>query len=434
MADKKKGSALEVQRVMELDTRAFSDKEYNVLLPDHGIITAVSDIMPIYVTYVELDVEKAHHMGYGKYMPSHSQLMTLSSAAGVEWLVSEEVPTEIPGVIKHVAQARYTKPNGQIITSPPCSYVLDLRPGGALEGQLWEQKSKSLHDKLPDLPRELKGFKGKLDTEEFETAKDIYLELQVRRDMAMWKRHAWARAESGAMNRVLRKLFGMPTTYEKHEYEKLWVVATAKISYEDMLKQADRTGLLQQFLAQQQDAAFGALFGGLLAQPAPAQAPVEMQEVVTEEAPAPAAESKIIEGEHEVIETKPEEAKPPPPKKPEPPPKPDKPPKAEKKAKEKGVDPADYDRKLSAGARKTTLKRLAPLGIETWMNAQSFGRTHFGTAFAWGKITILQAANMVALAEHAVKAKLTTDEIAEAAVKMVEAYKERRVVTYEPTK
>lgn len=222
--------------------------------------------------------------GSGEYSLRAVALQRIGYAAGLIWNARSCGRTDDgtnPNIVSYRAEAAARKEDGTYMLLN-AEYMVDL-------GILEEETRESYEKKSKELAKEKKWS---------DQNRKEYVEKMVRRDMLQKRKFRLQLAQTGAMDRVIRKILGLKGTYRREELEKPFVVP--KIVFHPDISDPDvRKMLLQQGLE-----ASNILFGPQMTQgiiersalPEPNHNVIEL----------PANEGEIVEGAKEE-EDKPEE-------------------------------------------------------------------------------------------------------------------------------
>ncbi|EGO63592.1 hypothetical protein [Acetonema longum] len=228
--------------LLEIDT-----KKYNVLAPTPSL-KKISQWQKASFTEVSVNLDPdagdifkvgSRMVGQGDkkefvdlYSPAKPLLMRIANAAGVVWNWRDSGPIGQPtrDYIMYRAIGAVKLPDGTY-QSIMATKELDLT---IIEDELREQFTKkagypqdvNLQYKYKGEIRKRKDTKGK-DVEKFylsDVDKPRWVEDNVNTNMIQWRKSKTAKAETGAILRVIRLAFGMKGQYTRTELEKPFVV------------------------------------------------------------------------------------------------------------------------------------------------------------------------------------------------------------------
>lgn len=153
-----------------------------------------------------------------KYAITKQGLMKLSACAGIMWHPTECHRTDDRrdrNYVSFQAVGGVRKADGTPIFVK-AEYDLDF---DVIQDELEEQYRNKAdgYEKDPDKY----GWWHNMSDE----AQEAYIQKCIRRDLLQKRKHKMKLAESGAMNRVVRSLLGLKSTYKKTELEKPFVMA-----------------------------------------------------------------------------------------------------------------------------------------------------------------------------------------------------------------
>ena len=198
----------------ELD-RYRKEKNFNILVPTQTI----KEISPFHKPVLEIvkvnpdpSAGEVYELvqGSGEYSLRATALQKIGYAAGLIWNARGCHRTDDgsdPDVVSYRAEAAVRKEDGTYMLLN-AEYMVDLRVIEEETRESYEKKSQILQ-------------KEKKWTEQ--QRKD-YVEKCVKRDMLQKRKFRLQLAQTGAMDRVIRKILGLKGTYKKEELEKPFVV------------------------------------------------------------------------------------------------------------------------------------------------------------------------------------------------------------------
>ncbi len=204
---------------------SFREEGAHLLLPS----TYISELTPYHKIVVDRvflspkpedgDVymqDRGGTQGKAKYAPSHRGLMKLGNAAGIMWDPNRclrlddrrdrdyVVYQAVGGIKKMDGSPAFLK----------AEYDLDFEVVKEEIRENYENKRK-----MYDKDRNKFGWWHKLDGD----AQEAYIEKCIRRDVLQKRKHKLKLAESGALDRVVRPLLGLKSTYTAKELEKPFI-------------------------------------------------------------------------------------------------------------------------------------------------------------------------------------------------------------------
>jgi len=194
---------------------------YNVLVPTQTL----QEISPFHKPVLEIvrinpDSKAGGEVyevvfGSGNFSLRAVALNKIAFAAGIIWNAKNSGRTDDgndPDIISYRAEAAVRKEDGTYMIRN-AEYMLDLKVLGEEIRDSYEQKSQSLMKE--------KKQKNEKWTEEERKA---YVEKSVKRDMLQKRKFRLQLASTGAMDRVIRLILGLKSTYRREELEKPFVV------------------------------------------------------------------------------------------------------------------------------------------------------------------------------------------------------------------
>jgi len=215
-------------------------QDRNLLLPTSRVVR-MSPFHNLTSTEVVLDVTDAHQMTWGQdptFMPSRSQVEKLATAANIQITKSKMLRSRHNNIIDWQATAKIEKISEGKTLSVTKTYTLDLRTkdrdgedGSVIKlmrQRKWDQveRAKNRNKFYGDMP-------GKDGTKEEWVE---WVEAKVRREFEQVERYSVQRAETGASLRCCRTLLGMKGTYTREEMQRPFVVYTATLNIQAMLR------------------------------------------------------------------------------------------------------------------------------------------------------------------------------------------------------
>lgn len=195
--------------------------QYNVLVPTQTI----QEISPFHKPVLEIvrinpDSKTGGEvyevvLGSGSFSLRAVALNKIAFAAGIIWNAKNSGRTDDgnnPDIISYRAEAAVRKEDGTYMIRN-AEYMLDLKVVGEEIRDSYEQKSQAL-------------MKEKKQKNEKWTEDDRkgYVEKSVKRDMLQKRKFRLQLASTGAMDRVIRLILGLKSTYRREELEKPFVV------------------------------------------------------------------------------------------------------------------------------------------------------------------------------------------------------------------
>ena len=195
--------------------------QYNVLVPTQTI----QEISPFHKPVLEIvrinpDPKAGGEvyevvLGSGSFSLRAVALNKIAFAAGIIWNAKNSGRTDDgndPDIISYRAEAAVRKEDGTYMIRN-AEYMLDLKVVGEEIRDSYEQKGQSL-------------MKEKKQKNEKWTEDDRknYVEKSVKRDMLQKRKFRLQLASTGAMDRVIRLILGLKSTYRREELEKPFVV------------------------------------------------------------------------------------------------------------------------------------------------------------------------------------------------------------------
>ena len=195
--------------------------QYNVLVPTQTI----QEISPFHKPVLEIvrinpDPKAGGEvyevvLGSGSFSLRAVALNKIAFAAGIIWNAKNSGRTDDgnnPDIISYRAEAAVRKEDGTYMIRN-AEYMLDLKVVGEEIRDSYEQKSQAL-------------MKEKKQKNEKWTEDDRkgYVEKSVKRDMLQKRKFRLQLASTGAMDRVIRLILGLKSTYRREELEKPFVV------------------------------------------------------------------------------------------------------------------------------------------------------------------------------------------------------------------
>jgi hypothetical protein len=275
--------------------------QYNVLVPT----VTIQEISPFHKPVLEIvrinpDPKAGGEVyevvfGSGSFSLRAVALNKIAFAAGIIWNAKNSGRTDDgsnPDIVSYRAEAAVRKEDGTYMVRN-AEYMLDLKVVEQEIRDSYEQKSQAL----------MKEKKAKNEKWTEEDRKN-YVEKSVKRDMLQKRKFRLQLTSTGAMDRVIRLILGLKSTYKREELEKPFVVP--KIAFSpDVSDPKVRDLLLRQGLD-----ATNVLFG-----PSPERSMIDYQPEhrVIDVTPADAgvdaesseAEEKTPEKVHELVQEKP---------------------------------------------------------------------------------------------------------------------------------
>lgn len=188
---------------------------YNILVPT----LTIQEISPFHkpvLEIVKVDPDPAAGevyeivQGSGEFSLRATALQKIGYAAGLIWNARGCHRTDDgsdPDVVSYRAEAAVRKEDGTYMLLN-AEYMVDLRVIEEETRDSYEKKSKALQKE--------KGWT--------EQQRKDYVEKCVKRDMLQKRKFRLQLAQTGAMDRVIRKILGLKGTYRKEELEKPFVV------------------------------------------------------------------------------------------------------------------------------------------------------------------------------------------------------------------
>ena len=195
--------------------------QYNVLVPT----VTIQEISPFHKPVLEIvrinpDPKAGGEvyevvLGSGSFSLRAVALNKIAFAAGIIWNAKNSGRTDDgnnPDIISYKAEAAVRKEDGTYMIRN-AEYMLDLKVVGEEIRDSYEQKSQAL-------------MKEKKQKNEKWTEDDrkSYVEKSVKRDMLQKRKFRLQLASTGAMDRVIRLILGLKSTYKREELEKPFVV------------------------------------------------------------------------------------------------------------------------------------------------------------------------------------------------------------------
>jgi len=192
-------------------------KGYNVLVPT----MTIQEISPLHKPIVEIVKISANPKdkevyepvrGTGEWAFTAVALQKIAYAAGITWNWNGSKRVDDgsdPDIVSYRMVAAVKKEDGTW-REQVADYTLDLK--------VIEEEVTSLYKKKA----EVLSKEGKRPWTE--DAKRDYVEAGVRRDMLQKRKFRFQLAQTGAMNRVIRKILGLKSTYSQSELAKPFVV------------------------------------------------------------------------------------------------------------------------------------------------------------------------------------------------------------------
>lgn len=219
-----------IPEVYTLEIEKAQKEGCNLLLPS----TRIEGLSPLHVPVVDRvylnsdttqgDVyvqEKGNNSKSTKYAITKQGLMKISVCAGVIWHPGETRRTDNRGdrnYVSYQAVGGVRKADGTPVFFK-AEYDLDFE---VLQDEIEEQyqgKAEKWDKDAEKYPDDYKWW-TRMNNE----AQEAYIQKCIRRDLLQKRKHKMKLAESGAMNRVIRALLGLKSTYTKTELEKPFVV------------------------------------------------------------------------------------------------------------------------------------------------------------------------------------------------------------------
>jgi len=198
----------------ELD-RYRKEKNFNILVPTQTI----KEISPFHKPVLEIvkvnpdpSAGEVYEIvqGSGDYSLRAAALQKIGYAAGLIWNARGCHRTDDgsdPDIVSYRAEAAVRKEDGTYMLLN-AEYMVDLKVIEEETRESYEKKSQSL--------KKEKGWT--------EQQRKDYVEKCVKRDMLQKRKFRLQLAQTGAMDRVIRKILGLKGTYKKEELEKPFVV------------------------------------------------------------------------------------------------------------------------------------------------------------------------------------------------------------------
>jgi hypothetical protein len=193
---------------------------YNVLVPT----LTIQEISPLHKPVLEIvrinpDAKGGEVyeivQGSGDFSMRAVALQKIGYAAGLIWNAKGCGRTDDgtnPEIVSYRAEAAVRKEDGTYMPLN-AEYMVDLKVIEEETRESYEKKSQTL---MAD-----KKKRGDKFTEE---DRKNYVEKSVKRDMLQKRKFRLQLAQTGAMDRVIRKILGLKGTYKKEELEKPFVV------------------------------------------------------------------------------------------------------------------------------------------------------------------------------------------------------------------
>jgi hypothetical protein len=193
---------------------------YNVLVPT----LTIQEISPLHKPVLEIvrinpDAKGGEVyeivQGSGDFSMRAVALQKIGYAAGLIWNAKGCGRTDDgtnPDIVSYRAEAAVRKEDGTYMPLN-AEYMVDLK---VIEEETRESYEKKGHTLMAD-----KKKRGDKFTEE---DRKNYVEKSVKRDMLQKRKFRLQLAQTGAMDRVIRKILGLKGTYKKEELEKPFVV------------------------------------------------------------------------------------------------------------------------------------------------------------------------------------------------------------------
>ena len=194
---------------------------YNVLVPS----TTIQEISPFHKPVLEIvrinpDPKVGGEVyevvfGSGSFSLRAVALNKIAFAAGIIWNAKNSGRTDDgnnPDIISYRAEAAVRKEDGTYMVRN-AEYMMDLKILDQEIRDSYEQKSQAL----------MKEKKQKNEKWTEEDRKN-YVEKSVKRDMLQKRKFRLQLASTGAMDRVIRLILGLKSTYKREELEKPFVV------------------------------------------------------------------------------------------------------------------------------------------------------------------------------------------------------------------
>lgn len=210
--------------------------KYNVLVPT----VTIQEISPFHKPVLEIvritPDPKAGEVyeivqGSGDFSLRAVALQKIGYAAGLIWNARGCMRTDDgsnPSIVSYRAEAAVRKEDGTYMPLN-AEYMVDL--------DVIEQETRDSYEK--------KGTALANEQKWNETKRKEYIEKNVRRDMLQKRKFRLQLAQTGAMDRVIRKILGLKGAYKKQELEKPFVVP--KIAFNpDISDPKIREALLRQ--------------------------------------------------------------------------------------------------------------------------------------------------------------------------------------------
>jgi hypothetical protein len=166
------------------------------------------------------------------FMPTKPAVMALANAAGIVWNWRDSLPlSNTPNGVVYRAVGAIRLPDGswQSIMS---TKEIDLTVIADELRQQFKAKANSPYGAGYEASKSFKGTwrKVKVDNEDKncffldEEEKPKFIEASVQANLIQWRKNKMARAETGAMLRVIRTALSMKTAYTKDELDKPFAV------------------------------------------------------------------------------------------------------------------------------------------------------------------------------------------------------------------
>jgi hypothetical protein len=194
---------------------------YNILVPT----TTVQEISPFHKPVLEIvrinpDPKAGGEVyevvfGSGSFSLRAVALNKIAFAAGIIWNAKNSGRTDDgnnPDIISYRAEAAVRKEDGTYMVRN-AEYMLDLKVVEQEIRDSYEHKSQALMKE--------KKQKNERWTEE---ERKNYVEKSVKRDLLQKRKFRLQLASTGAMDRVIRLILGLKSTYRREELEKPFVV------------------------------------------------------------------------------------------------------------------------------------------------------------------------------------------------------------------
>jgi len=221
-----KHDSASAQEQKEFSLEEYRARSFNVLVPTQTLRT-YSDMHEPVLEQVFLspnpddgDVyvqEQGNQRKPTKYALTKQALMKLSLCAGIMWHPAETRRTDDrsdKNYVSYQAVGGVRKSDGTWVFWKG-EYDLDFE---VIEMELEEQYRNKAEKYEAD--EDATWWQKKTEDE-----KEAYIQRCIRRDLLQKRKHKLKLAESGAMNRVIRAVLGMKSTYTKKELEQPFVVA-----------------------------------------------------------------------------------------------------------------------------------------------------------------------------------------------------------------